>query len=353
MKERFSEISDLDGKRILFLAPHFFGYEKAIANRLRELGAEVDFFNERPSDSVWAKGMVRVKSRFYQHTIKRYYEKILQQISGKKYDYFLLIKGETVLHSFLEKFREMNPVTVRIFCSYDPVFEYSNVPELYPYFNKNFTFEPSDARKYRLHFRPNFFLNEYKRTETHEKPKFDIAFIGSAHTDRYLVGEKISKLAQKLGLKTFFYYYAPGKTAFILKKIFDKNLQQFNMRKLSFKKLTHPQIAEIYSNSFSVLEINKPFQLGLTMRPFETLASGKKLITTNADIKNYPFYSAENILVLDRNDVQLSEEFFKSEFKNIDSDVLEMMTLDSWIHCVFFQEQDDYWGLNSRNFEQI
>ncbi|MBW8361879.1 MAG: hypothetical protein K0M56_06795 [Kaistella sp.] len=353
MKERFSEINNLNGKKILFLAPHFFGYEKAIANRLRELGAEVDFFNERPSDSVWAKGMVRVKSRFYQNTVQKYYGKILRQITGKKYDYFLLIKGEAVPHSFLEKFRAISPLTVRIFCSYDPVFEYPEVPKLYPYFNKNFTFEPSDARKYGLHFRPNFFLNEYKRSETKEKPKYDIAFIGSAHTDRYLVGEKISNLARKLSLETFFYYYAPGKTAFVLKKIFDKNLQQFNMRKLSFTKLTHHQIAEIYSHSFSVLEINKPFQLGLTMRPFETLASGKKLITTNADIKNYPFYNAENILILDRKNIQLDEEFFKSGFKTIDSETLEMMTLDSWIHCVFFKDQDDYWGLNSWNFEAI
>ena len=64
--------------------------------------------------------------------------------------------------------------------------------------------------------------------------------------------------AEKLNLKTFFFYYAPGKTAFQLKKIFDKNLQTFDAKKLSFTKLSHSEIAEIYQQSFSVFDINKP-----------------------------------------------------------------------------------------------
>ncbi len=34
------------------------------------------------------------------------------------------------------------------------------------------------------------------------------------------------------------------------------------------------------------------------MRTFETIGSGKKLITTNADIKDYPFYNPEIYLLL-------------------------------------------------------
>ncbi|QDP86297.1 lipopolysaccharide biosynthesis protein [Chryseobacterium sp. SNU WT5] len=334
---------NLNGKKILFLSAHFFGYEEAIVNRLRELGAEVDFYNERPSESILAKGIIRVKRNLYLKRIKRYYQFILKDIKTKDYDFFLLIKGETVPLLFLEKFRINHPTTTMIYYSYDSAEEYPRFLKLYSYFDKNFTFEPKDAHQYRLHFRPLFFLNEYQLSASKVPLKYDLVFIGSAHTDRYLIGEKVRQLCKEKGLKSFFYYYAQSKIVFKLKKIFDHHLLIFDIKKLSFKKLQHSEIAEIYNNSRCVLDINKPFQEGLTMRTFEALAAGKKLVTTNADIRNYPFYNKENVCVLDREKVEIYPGFFKIDFKKLDNDTLKMMSLDAWIECLFLTDQDYYW----------
>ncbi len=334
---------NLKDKKILFLSANFFGYEKAIVKRLRELGADVDFYNERPSDSVLTKGIIRVNKNFYFKKINSYYEKILAQTMNHKYDFFLLIKGETIPIFFLEKFKKENPAAKMIYYSYDAVHEYPKFLKLYSYFNNNFTFEPKDAQQYHLSFRPLFFVKEYQHSIADISKKYDVVFIGSAHTDRYIIGEKIKELCKAKNLKTYFYYYAPSKIAFLMKKIFDQNLQKFDFQKLSFKKFQHAEIAAIYAQSQSVLDINKPFQNGLTMRTFETLASGKKLLTTNSDIKNYPFYDAENIMILDRNKLEIEAGFFKSDFKEISAETLEMMTLDSWIECLFVKDQDDYW----------
>ena len=64
---------------------------------------------------------------------------------------------------------------------------------------------------------------------------------------------------------------------------------------MSFKSLSSNEIVSYYDRSNIVLDISHPGQSGLTMRTFETIGAGKKLITTNADIKNYPFYNPENI----------------------------------------------------------
>ena len=334
---------NLDGKKILFLSANFFGYEKAIQKKLEELGSEVDFYNERPSNSLLSKGIIRVKSTLLKRRIDAYYSKILQEIADRKYDFFLLIKGETVPLFFLEKFNKFNPNATKIFYSYDAASEYPKFLKLYPYFDRNFTFEPADALQYNLHFRPLFFLENYGVKRESQNREYDLVFIGSAHTDRYIIGEEVRAKAEELKLKTYFYYYAPGKTTFALKKIFDKNLKKFDVKKLSFKKLQHSEIAAIYAKSFAVLDFNKPYQKGLTMRTFEALASGKKLITTNSDIKNYPFYSAENIEILDRENPELSLRFFQSSYKNIDKSILSKMTLESWIECLFIRDQDDYW----------
>lgn len=222
-----------------------------------------------------------------------------------------------------------------IFYLYDSVKEYPRFLDLLPYFDKKITFEPSDAKKYKLQFRPLFFIDDYISESKKENLKYDLVFIGSAHTDRFLVGEKVEEKAKKLGLKTFMYYFAPSKTALKLRQIFDKNLQKISLKKVNFKKLTHLEISKIYSETKAVLDLNKPFQFGLTMRTFETLASKKKLVTTNPEIKNYPFYHSQNILVIDRNSVELDLSFFQSEFRKIDEQDLYKMSLASWLEDVF------------------
>lgn len=333
----------LNGKKILFLSANFFGYEKAIVSRLQELGVDVDFFNERPSDSVLSKGIIRVNKNFYFKKIRSYYQKISRETKSNNYDFFLLIKGETIPFSFLEQFRKDHPGTKMIYYSYDAVREYPKFLRLYPYFDENFTFEPQDAQQHNLHFRPLFFLEDYQNVKENIDIKYDLVFIGSAHTDRYLIGEKVRKICTSAHLKTRFYYYAQSKVAFQLKRVFDQNLKKFDVKKLNFKKLKHWEIANVYAQSRTVLDINKPFQDGLTMRTFETLASGKKLLTTNSDIKNYPFYDAGNMMILDRDQLKVEDDFFKSDFKDIDSETLKMMTLDSWIECLFVNDQDEYW----------
>lgn len=335
----------LKDKKILFLSVSFFKYERAIAKRLTEIGAEVDFYDERPSNSNFSKGIIRLNKKLYQSQITKYYNDIVSEIQHKKYDYFLLIKGEAIPVFFLEKIRELNPDMEMIYYNFDPLKEYPNLISNLKYFDKKITFEYDDSVTYGLNFRPLFYLDEYKSLHQNAKaPEYDIVFIGSAHTDRYIVGEQVKAKAESLQLKTFFYYYAMGKIAFRIKKLIDKNLKKFDNNKLSFEKLSHQQIIDYYQKSRSVLDINKPFQYGLTIRTFEVLASGRKLITTNTDIKNYPFYNSKNIWVLDRDNIQLDEDFFKTDFEPLDEKTLYMMSLDSFIECLFIQNQDEYWN---------
>jgi hypothetical protein len=48
-------------------------------------------------------------------------------------------------------------------------------------------------------------------------------------------------------------------------------------------------------------------------------------------------------LVINRENIKLPEEFFSSKFKEIDKETLSMMSLDSFIECLFIKNQDEYW----------
>lgn len=336
---------DLKDKKILLISVRFFDYEKAIAARLQNLGAEVDFFDERPANSVWHRGIIRVRPKLLQRKINRYYRKILVETAAKQYDYFLLIKGEAIPLFFLKEIKLRNPRMQSVCYTFDSMVEHPRFLEILPFFDRKFTFDPKDAEQYDMHFRPLFFVDTYlSSASTSADPELDMVFIGTAHSDRYILGEKVRTVCETLGLSTFFYYYAPGLTAFWLKRIFDPNFRKFDVKKVSFKKMSHAEIVAYYHRTKSVLDINKPYQQGLTMRTFEVLAAGKKLVTTNPDVSNYPFYDDHNILVISRDEVIIPEEFLKTGFRSPDPQVLEMMSLDFWISCLLTKDQDSYWN---------
>ena len=52
--------NSLKGKKILFFYTPFFSYEKDIIKELEEKGAEVWSFNERPSDNVFLRILIRL-----------------------------------------------------------------------------------------------------------------------------------------------------------------------------------------------------------------------------------------------------------------------------------------------------
>lgn len=342
MKEK----SNLNGKKILLISARYFDYEKAIVKRLEEMGAEVDFYDERPSNSILSKGIIRVSPWLLQLKIQKYYRKISKQIVDKKYDYFLLIKGESIPFDFLEDFKSNQPQAETIFYMYDSVYEYPRFCKLSLFFNKNFTAEAADSKRYGFSLRPPFFIDEYKNHNAEKK--YDLSFVGSAHTDRYNVAKKIQQQVESIGLNTYFYFFAPSKIAFTLKRIFDPHFKKFNIKKVNFKSLIHSEISEIYNKSKAVLDINKPFQLGVSMRTCEILGAEKKLITTNPEIRNYPFYNENNILIIDREEPKIPSRFFETEFQKLNPKDVYMLSLDSWIECLFLNSQDDYWNIKKK-----
>jgi hypothetical protein len=326
-------------KNILIVSVKFFNYENLIKEELIKAGANVDLFDERPSNSVLSKAIIRVRKSLYRHIIKKHFKKIINQIRPKTYDYFLLIKGEAVPSFFLEFLRKNNPGIQMIYYTYDSFKNNLNGLDNLSFFDKKFTFDRKDSEKYNLSFRPLFYAPEYSIVAKEENSnKYDLSFIGTAHSDRYRISQNLGEECFRLGLKMFNFYFSPSKLLFNFKKITDKYFLNFDRKKISFKSLSHSEIINIYRESGAILDINHPGQDGLTMRTFETLGAKKKLVTTNENIKDYPFYNESNILIIDRNNPYIPLIFFKKKFEDIDPDVYYCMSLKGWLEELFINQ---------------
>ena len=292
---------NLKKKHILFISVKLFSYEKYILNKLIELGCFVTYYDERPKNTILVKVLIRIKRNLYQYKINKYYNKILKEISFINFDYFFLIKGEVIPFFFLNQIKKNNPGIITIFYTFDSFVNNPNAVKILPFFDKKFTFDNLDSINYNLKLRPLFFINNYKIiTENKYKKVVDILFIGTAHSDRLTIANKIRIFCNNSKLVYHEYLYYHNKLIFLFLRIFDKSLQSFRLDRISFKPLSHNDIVSLYSISNSILDINHPDQNGLTMRVFEALGAKKKIITTNHNIRLYPFYNSNNIYVIDR-----------------------------------------------------
>ncbi|MBE8727764.1 glycosyltransferase family protein [Flavobacterium hungaricum] len=330
-------------KKILFFSVKLFNYENIIADKLRSLGAVVDYYDERPSNSIFSKGIIRLKRDLYNVKISNYYNSILQRIKNEKYDYFFLIKGEVVPQYFIDKLKVLNPEIVLLYYTFDSFENNPNGINIIQNFNRKYTFDSKDAESYNLSFRPLFFSDDYYKLKNEEDQKYDLLFIGTAHSDRYVISEQTAKWCDENKLKSFAFYYSPSRLVFLFFKLFDSSFKKFKYNKISFTSLKHQEIIELYKQSKVVLDINHPNQRGLTMRVFEALGSGKKLITTNFDIKRYPFYNENNIYIIDRGNIVLEYNFFNLPFEDIDQKLYDRMSISGWLNELFFDDKSFDW----------
>lgn len=327
--------NQLKGKKILFISPKFFGYEKIIQDRLTQLGASVLYFDERPSNKAFAKGIMRLNRKILSRQIRRYYSDIFSKVKNESYDYLFVIKGEVIPDFFVHLFKENNPNCKMLLMLWDSINNYEYVVEKSQLFNKTFSFDKEDCKRYNFEFRPLFYDEKY--LEIAKNPQqilYDICFIGTVHSDRLKILELIKN---KLGNNYRFYYYLfiPSKLLYYFKKIYIKEFRDKKINYFKFNSLKKQDVIDNIAKSRIIIDIEHPGQTGLTMRTIEMLGAGRKIITTNQSIKDYDFYCEENIYIIDRNNIEIADKFLKCDFKKIDEEILTYYSLKGFLNQIF------------------
>ena len=334
----------LKNKKILFFAPSFFGYEFAIKNKLKELGASVDLYDERPSSNSFIKALIRSHNRFLTFLIlpliHRYFNKIIHENIDKNYDYIFIIKGEVFNPEIVLTLKENYPNAKLILYLWDSIAIYKSIQDSLHIFDSAFTFDSIDSLKYtKLNFRPLFFIDKYSDLTDQQGFKLDyksdILFIGTVHSDRWIFLNKIKEQALQKKLRVDFYLYIQSPLVFLARKLFDKRLYGLSLKDVHFKSISQEEIIRRTFYSKSVLDIQHPKQTGMTMRTIEVLGAQRKLITTNQNISEYDFYNPENILIIDRLNPVITEEFFEGKYIIPEDAIKNKYSLSGWINDVF------------------
>lgn len=338
---------NLSGKKVLFFSVKTFNLEIEISKKMKEMGAFVTYFDERPANNNFTKGIIRLRRSIYEKRISKYYQNILKELKPETFDYLFVNRGEVIPEFFLVSFKERNPKCEFIFFTWDSFSNHSYPKTILKFFDKKSSFDPSDCIKYDLDFRPLFYLDAFCRNSNHAEVtenSYKMLFLGTAHSDRYEISTRVANWFREHDYVTFCYYYMHGRLVYFYKLMFDPEFKKFDYKKLSFKSLTKTEIVALYQQSEIILDINHPRQSGLTMRTLEAIGANKKLITTNRNIIKYPFYNSNNIFMLDRNTLRIDEEFLKVPYCQIDLQVKESLSIGGWLNDIFFERNTKYWN---------
>ncbi|MBO1511896.1 lipopolysaccharide biosynthesis protein [Metabacillus bambusae] len=325
----------LKGKKILFIAANFFSYEKKIYMKLTEMGAQVDYFDERPGNDFITKSLIRVNKNILAKKNSAYYEEIINSTENQNYDYILIIKGEVITEEWLKNIKQLHKNAKLILYLWDSISYNPNAKKVKNLFDKVYTFDPDDVKIYpNMIFRPLFFLDSYKNIKKVDED-LDLVFIGTVHTDRYNVIKSVQKQLKDMNLNGYFYMYYPNRILFWLKKIFDPKFKTAKYSEFKFKGISSEEIINIYARSKAILDIERPKQKGLTIRTLEVLGAHKKIVTTNDLIVDYDFYNKNNVHVINRKDVLLDSDFFDTKYRNIDESIYNRYSITTWINDIF------------------
>jgi hypothetical protein len=326
--------TSLQGKSVLIISPSFFGYEVAVKNKLVEWGAKVKLVDDRPTNSSVTKALIRIHKDLLKAKITEYYDGVAAQTVNEKFDVIFLLNPEALPTSFLDLCKSRWPKAYYVMYMWDSVNNRKHTLDFVPYCDRVFSFDQVDVAAYGFSFRPLFYLDAYGAVRQAAEPKYryDLCFMGTAHSDRYPIARDVRDWCQNTGLSCFFYFYVQGKSLYWFNSFKSKGSMP-GMNEVSFAKMSAAEIVQVVAASRAVLDIQHPRQTGLTMRTLETLGAGRKLVTTNPKVQGYDFYDSGQVQVIDRSQpsAALNLDFFKDEQCYVPLEKIEAYSIGSWL----------------------
>lgn len=333
----------LNNKRILMFAPNFFGYRESIAQELRQLGCNVDLYDERPNNGVFCKIMLRYHVRFYDGVVREYYRSVIAENAGKEYDYVFVIKSEAINEKIFAELRQAYPKARFILYLWDSVENVPDGKQKIRMYDRVLTFDPVDAKMYGLEFRPLFYLKTYEAApEESAEYTYDVAFIGTAHSARPRIVKQIEKQCTQWNGKCFHYLFLPHPLVFLYNKLLNWDYRGVRKQDIRFTPIPAEEIRAVYHKSKSILDVEHGAQRGLTMRTIEMIGMNKKLITTNKQICDYDFYDPNNICVIDRDDPVVTAGFLNSAFTPVQKEILQRYSLRAFVQEIFEEKENKH-----------
>lgn len=309
--------------KVLLIAPQFYGYHKLIRKEIERMGYRCDeylypdgfFFNLFSITPILKRWSNLIKDFHLRNSINK---------NRESYDIVLIIKGSEISLKNHLLLRQLFPDAKFSLYIWDDIELDRGEIDVMKFYDRVFSYNPNDCKKYNMVFRPMFF--DQSILLDYSTPKdIDLFYIASYRPNRLCFinrifnNTQIYNLVYKIILRCSLF-------SFIRHIENIKHIKYFN-----FLKVPYRDMVQYLSRSKCSIELCRPGQESLSTRSFEALYTKTKIITTNASIKSYDFYNPVNVLVVDEENPIIPLEWVNLPFQDIDKELLKKYTLQTFV----------------------
>lgn len=331
-------------KRILYIGTPIFNYHEKIIAEFEAQGYSVDFFNDRPSENSFVKGIIKIRKNLMNSLIQNYFNKILEKIKDNEYVLIFIVNCKVFTPLMIQQLRDKQKSARLVLYMWDSLTLYPNSERLIPIFDKVYSFDSEDCEKIeKLTFMPLFYCRDYEKLgqENIEEIEYDIVSICTAHPNRYKIIHELFSRLESNGIRIFSYMYL-NKLQYVYNKLFVPEFKSAKSSEFRFVPLSYEETIDILKKSNTVFDIQHNSQSGLTLRTIETFGAKRKLITSNTNIRKYDFYNENNIFVMNENIVSEIDQFIKHDYEPINDDTYKKYSLHNWIDAIINETDNNY-----------
>lgn len=169
------------------------------------------------------------------------------------------------------------------------------------------TFSSQDASRFNLVYHPQFFCIHWASSNFHYSNSliWDFFFVGQQKNR----GEEIFQIEQALHAYKCLFKVVRNTSDFV----------------------SYRDYCRLAIQSRCIIEIvphDNPF---CTLRPFEAIALGRKLLTNNTGIRKESFYHPQNIFIFGEDDISILPIFLYSPVHDLSHEIVNNHDINSWI----------------------
>lgn len=263
--------------------------------------------------------------RIYNKNFNNHCKKKLQELKkyDTQFDYCLVIRGDLIPEFVIKHARSISNKMVDF--QLDGLSVSSKILDYQKYFDRIFVFDPEDVKRhpsFNLVFLPNCYFGETDFTQPSE---IDLLYIGQFLEKRH---QQLFSIHNYLESQQMHY---SSYTSLYQGRDFIPLHHKILHHKIS---TTYQENIDFVKKSKTLIDFKRDEHDGLSLRFFEAMQYGKKIITDNVSVKNYEFYHPNNIFVTDFVHLDGILEFIQKPYHPLPETLIEQYGFKNWIKVI-------------------
>jgi hypothetical protein len=274
---------------LLVLPRTFYGFAAVVERGLRELGYEVETANDEYPESLLGKLMSKLGLSISLTLTRRALTRLLQ---GRQFDLLIIIKGRGLDAAMAAELRRHARHAVGY---HFDAFRYDAGPARWVHeLPRVCTFDYRDAAEHQLPV-VELFSSLPDAPPATERP-YRISAIMRNHSQRLAFLDRVLRATGEQD--AFIHIFEANAFTFVANFLRHPRLYLKYRRYISRRSLPYAEYVKVLSGSQFTIDYAHPSQTGITIRSFEALSAGTRIITNNPYVLRSVTFEGSGAIVL-------------------------------------------------------